>query len=96
MLSVDTRGNRSGRTNITLHSTQIGGTETLENVVVVPNPFVVRSGFTGTTADGGDAGGKIGFYNLPKHCTIRVISYSGQLVQTSTMTPSSTRPNICR
>ncbi len=82
LLSVDTQGNHSGRTNITLHGTQIGGTETLETVVVVPNPFVVRSGFTGATADGGDAGGKIGFYNLPKHCTIRVISYSGQLVQT--------------
>jgi hypothetical protein len=25
---------------------------------------------------------KLGFYNLPKQCTIRVFSYSGQLVQT--------------
>jgi hypothetical protein len=51
-------------------------------VVVVPNPFVVRSGFAGTTSTGGDAGSKIGFYNLPRSCTIRVISYSGQLVET--------------
>jgi len=82
VVSVDGTGNRSGRSNLTLHQTQIGGTETLGTVHVVPNPFVVRSGFSGTTSTGGDAGGKIGFYNLPKHCTIRVISYSGQLVQT--------------
>jgi len=82
ILSVDAEGNRSGRTNITLHQTQLGGTETLEQVVVVPNPFVVRSGFAGTTSTGGDAGSKIGFYNLPRSCTIRVISYSGQLVET--------------
>jgi hypothetical protein len=82
VLSVDTKGNKSGRTNMTLHQTQLGGTSTLEKVYVVPNPFVVRSGYTGTTATGGDAGSKIGFYNLPKKCTIRVVSYSGQLVET--------------
>ncbi len=82
VLSVDRDGNRSGRTNIVLHTTQIGGTEALGQVYVVPNPFVVRSGFTGTTAAGGDANTKVGFYNLPKHCTIRIFSYSGQLVET--------------
>jgi hypothetical protein len=83
VLSVDAAGNRSGPTNLTLHQTQLGATETLEQVYVVPNPFLVRSGLGGTTGSGtGDAGAKIGFYNLPKHCTIRIISYSGQLVQT--------------
>ncbi len=82
VLSVDKQGNRSGRTNVTLHQTQLGGTEMLEEVVVVPNPFVVRSGFAGTTSTGGDAGSKIGFYNLPRTCTIRIVSYSGQLVET--------------
>jgi hypothetical protein len=82
VLSVDAHGDPSGRTNVTLHTTQIGGTETLEQVFVVPNPFVVRSVFSGTTAAGGDANTKVGFYNLPKHCTIRVFSYSGQLVET--------------
>jgi hypothetical protein len=82
VVSVDAGGNRSGLTNMILYSTQLGGTESLEEVVVVPNPFVVRSGFAGTTTTGGDPGGKIGFYNLPKQCTIRVISYSGQLVET--------------
>lgn len=83
VLSVDELGNRSGMTNLTLHQTQLGGTETLEEVVVVPNPFIVRSGLGGTTGSGvGDANAKIGFYNLPKRCTIRILSYSGQLVQT--------------
>ncbi len=82
VVSVDAAGNRAGRTNVTLHETQIGGTETLEEVIVVPNPFIVRSGFSGVTSTGADASGKIGFYNLPKQCIIRVFSYSGQLVQT--------------
>ena len=83
VISVDVHGNRSGRTNISLHQTQLGATENLEKVYVIPNPFFVRSGLGGTTRSGiGDAGAKIGFYNLPKHCTIRVFSYSGQLVQT--------------
>jgi hypothetical protein len=82
MVSVDQLGNRSARTNITLHKTQIGGTEKLEQVVVVPNPFIVRGGWSGTTDAGNDATDKIGFYRLPKKCTIRVFSYSGQLVQT--------------
>jgi hypothetical protein len=82
ILSVDQQGNKSGRTNIKLHQTQLGGTESLGQVVVVPNPFVVRSGFAGTTSTGGDAGSKVGFYNLPRTCTIRIVSYSGQLVET--------------
>ncbi|MFA6540061.1 MAG: T9SS C-terminal target domain-containing protein [Bacteroidota bacterium] len=82
LVSVDIHGNRSARTNVALHQTQIGGTEDLEPVYVVPNPFIVRSGFAGTTAGGNDANDKLGFYNLPKHCIIRIFSYSGQLVQT--------------
>jgi hypothetical protein len=82
ILSVDLNGNKSGRTNITLHQTQLGSTNQLEKVYAVPNPFFIRSGFTGTTADGSDASDKIGFYNLPKRCVIRVYSYSGQLIQT--------------
>jgi hypothetical protein len=82
VVSVDQSGNRSGKTNLKLHQTQLGGTETLEQVYVVPNPFFVRSGFQGTTSGGSEATMKLGFYNLPKECTIRVFSYSGQLVQT--------------
>lgn len=78
VLSVDKKGNKSGRTNLTYHETQIGGTETLGKISVVPNPFIVRSGFSGV--DGSED--KIGFYNLPKVCTIRIFSYSGQLIET--------------
>jgi hypothetical protein len=82
LLSVDQNGNRSARTNIKLHKTQIGGTVDLEQVFVVPNPFIVRGGWSGTTDAGNEATDKIGFYRLPKECTIRVFSYSGQLIQT--------------
>jgi hypothetical protein len=78
VISVDVNGNKSGRTNITKHETQIGATAELEKVYVVPNPLIVRSGFSG----GGEAEMKIGFYNLPKECVIRIYSYSGQLVNT--------------
>lgn len=82
VLSVDTSGQKSGRTQITLHQTRMPGTSSVGKVYVVPNPFIVHSGFEGVTAAGGDASQKIGFYNLPKKCTIRVYSYSGQLVET--------------
>jgi hypothetical protein len=78
VVSYDSAGHVSGRTNITLHQTQLGGTEKLEQVYVVPNPFIVRSGFAGA----GTPENMIGFYNLPKQCTIRILSYSGQLVET--------------
>jgi hypothetical protein len=81
VLSVDNHGNKSGRTNITLHQTQLGGTITLGKVYVVPNPFFVRSGFSGSSTSG-DVKSKLGFYNLPKKCTIKIFSYSGQLVNT--------------
>ena len=44
----------------------------------MPNPFVLKSGFTGA----GEVDKKIGFYKLPRQCTIRIFSYSGQLVET--------------
>lgn len=78
VVSVDEHGNRSGKTNITAHQKNIGAVEKMAKVYVVPNPFVIKSGFTGT----GDVKNKIGFYGLPARCTIRVFSYAGQLVQT--------------
>jgi hypothetical protein len=61
-----------------LHETQQSGTEILGEIVVVPNPYIVKSGFDG----GLNPEMRIGFYNLPKECTIRIFSYSGQLVNT--------------
>ena len=78
VLSVDVNGKKSGRTNITKHETQIGAADKLTKVYVVPNPLIVKSGFSG----GGEANLRIGFYNLPKECTIRIYSYSGQLINT--------------
>jgi len=78
VLSVDDEGNTSGRTNLTLQESAIGATLSLEQVYVAPNPFIVKSGYTGV----GDVNTQLRFYNLPKTCTIRIYSFSGQLVQT--------------
>ncbi len=81
VLSVDDKGNKSGRTNMTLHESSIGATLTLGQVFVAPNPLIVKSGYTGESV-GGDINYQVRFYNLPKTCTITVYSYSGQLIQT--------------
>jgi len=78
VLSVDDRGNTSGRTNMTLRESAIGSTLGLEQVYIAPNPFLVKSGYTGA----GNVDTQLRFYNLPKTCTIRIFSFSGQLVQT--------------
>lgn len=76
--SVDDKGNESGKTNITKFVKNIGSVEKLGKVYAVPNPFIQKSGFQGT----GDVSDKIGFYGLPEKCTIRIFSYSGQLIET--------------
>ena len=43
----------------------------------MPNPFVLNSGFVGD-----DAERMLGFYGLPRKCTIYVFSFSGQRVMT--------------
>lgn len=78
VLSVDALGNTSGRTNMTLRLSAIGSTLGLEQVYIAPNPFLVKSGYTGA----GNVDTQLRFYNLPKTCTIRIFSFSGQLVQT--------------
>ncbi|MGE5499472.1 MAG: T9SS type A sorting domain-containing protein [Syntrophothermus sp.] len=75
--AVDDKGNESGKTNISKFQKNIGSVETMDKVYVVPNPFVANSGFQGS----GNVADKIGFYGLPAKCTIRIFSYSGQLVQ---------------
>ena len=74
--SVDDKGNESGRTNITSQVKNVASVEKLQNVYAVPNPFVLKSGFEGNGQEN-----TIGFYGLPKKCTVRIFSYSGQLVQ---------------
>lgn len=75
--SVDVNGNESGMTNLTKFQKNIGAVPVMDQVYVVPNPFIEESGFAGTGAEG-----RIGFYGLPAECTIRIYSYAGQLVQT--------------
>lgn len=75
--SIDGAGNESGKTNLTQSTAELGPVDTLTEVHAVPNPFYVNSGFTG-----GGAAQQIGFYGLPERATIRIYSYSGQLVDT--------------
>ena len=79
--SVDTTGRKSGFTNMTYHVTQAPSAPVLDKVYVVPNPLVVTNGRTGSAA-GGDVSDQIGFFGLTKKCTIKIFSFSGQLVQT--------------
>lgn len=78
VVSVDDKGNCSGRTNITRHDKNVAAVEKMSEVFVVPNPFKIESGFGGKVG----AEDKIGFYGLPKKCTIRIYSYAGQLIET--------------
>lgn len=51
--------------------------ETLNKILVVPNPFVIRSGYT--TPGGRDL---ISFVNIPSPCTIRIYTVRGDLIKT--------------
>jgi len=77
VVSVDEHGNKSGKTNMTCFQKNIPAVEKIDKVYVVPNPFICKSGFT---TEGDER--MIGFYGLPDVCTIRVFSYSGQLIDT--------------
>jgi len=81
IVSIDDKGNRSGRTNIILHQSSIGSELTFKQVFVAPNPFIVKSGYPGLSTSG-DINAELRFYNLPRVCTIRIYSFSGQLIQT--------------
>jgi hypothetical protein len=83
--SLNDNGDESGKCNINpdpddsdveTFRRSLGAVEKLGKVTVVPNPFIHKSGFQG---DGEE--GMIGFYGLPDKCTIRILSYSGQLVK---------------
>jgi hypothetical protein len=81
VLSVDALGGKSGMTNLTQHTTQAPADSILTKVYVVPNPLVVTNGRTGS-AQGGEVTDQIGFFGLTRRCTIKIFSFSGQLVQT--------------
>lgn len=81
VVSVDALGGRSGMTNLTIHSTQAPPAETLGKVYVIPNPLIVTSGLSGSDPTG-EIGDRIQFVGLTKRCTIRIFSYTGQLIRT--------------
>jgi hypothetical protein len=81
VVSVDTEGGRSGKTNLIVHETQAPPVETLGKVYVVPNPLFVTSGLSGSDP-GGEITDRIQFMGLTKRCTIRIFSYTGQLIRT--------------
>ena len=81
--SVDTLGQRSGiATNFIRHTTQSPAALSLGKVYVVPNPLIVTNGLRSGSSQNGDYTDRIGFYGLTKQCTIRIFSYSGQLITT--------------
>jgi hypothetical protein len=81
--SVDMLGGKSKLTNITLHNTQTPAVTKLGHVYAAPNPFIVNSGETSSSSgSGGDASHIIYFCGLTRRATIRIFSYSGQLVKT--------------
>jgi hypothetical protein len=80
--SVDSAGTRSGITNLRGHTTQAPAALSLGKVYVVPNPLIVTNGIRSGSSLNGDFTDRIAFYGLTKKCTIRVFSYSGQLVRT--------------
>lgn len=81
IVSVNEIGGRSGMTNLTTHETQAPPAETLGKVYVIPNPLLVTSGLRGSDP-GGEIGDRIQFVGLTKRCTIRIFSYTGQLIRT--------------
>lgn len=53
----------------------------VDNVIVVPNPFVIREGFSQP-----GEGDVIQFVNIPNPCTIRIYTVRGDLVKTIVVT----------
>ncbi|MEJ2634914.1 MAG: T9SS C-terminal target domain-containing protein [Calditrichia bacterium] len=81
VVSVDKLGGKSGMTNLTVHETQAPPADPLGKVYVIPNPLVVTSGLRGSDPSG-EIGDRVQFVGLTKHCTIRIFSYTGQLIRT--------------
>jgi hypothetical protein len=81
VVSVDVAGGKSGMTNLVRHETQAPPAEILGKVYVIPNPLLVTSGLSGSDP-GGEIGDRIQFVGLTKRCTIRIFSYTGQLIRT--------------
>jgi hypothetical protein len=82
VVSVDSLGGKSGMSNLTAHQTQAPAAPMLGKVYVVPNPLIVTNGIINEQDLQGEVTDRVQFYGLTKRCTIRIFSYSGQLVNT--------------
>lgn len=74
--SIDSLDGKSALTNLTYHDTQLPAVTRLGKVYAAPNPFILSSHYQDNKND------RIGFFGLPQNATIRVFSYSGQLIAT--------------
>ena len=81
VVSVDSLGEGSGMTNVTVHETQSPAIKSLGKVYVVPNPLIVGNGLSGFDPNG-ELTDRVQFMGLTEKCTIRIFSYSGALVNT--------------
>jgi hypothetical protein len=57
--------------------------EKMDNIMVIPNPYIGRSKFDGRRENDekGDKSRRLWFVNLPYSCTIRIYTLAGDLVQ---------------
>jgi hypothetical protein len=78
VVSVDSTGRKSGLTNMILQKAGYGPYASLGKVYAVPNPYCFVSGSAGETIGSTN----IQFYGLTKNSTIRIFSFSGQLIKT--------------
>lgn len=75
VISIDDKGNESGKTNILHFRKNLESVKKMGKVYAVPNPFIIKSGFD-------QEDDKIAFFGLPEKCTIRIFSFAGNLVET--------------
>jgi hypothetical protein len=78
VVSVDSLGKKSGLSNLLKQQANLPFFTTLGKVYAVPNPFFVVSGVPGENP----GTTYIQFFGLTKNSTIRVFSFSGQLIKT--------------
>jgi hypothetical protein len=76
--TVDNDGNESGVTAYSFYSTTapIAPSNTMEEILVVPNPYRQVSGFPDRAEEK-----RLAFVNVPSKCTIRIYTFAGDLVK---------------
>jgi len=77
--TYDKHGLESGMTAYSYYpeSAKIAPSNTMDDIVVVPNPFKQKSGFLDAAEDN-----RLAFVNIPARCTIRIYTLAGDLVKT--------------